>query len=175
MIIHIRGDEALDTGAMLARLVERQRGRELRLGRRIIGWNLDDTIVVRSEGIALAQLQRYVRHFAPQRHVVFDHRFPAAAADQYFAFARELHDYVFAFMKTPSAECLGLQNQLKAQAKHAGWEVVTLNPDRSIQQLEVLLMSAAPAIGTEDPLTLPEAPARRVAARRTPRKTAAAA
>jgi hypothetical protein len=174
MIIHIRADKALDTKSVLASFVERQRGRELRVGRRIIGWNLRDTVVVSSEGATLAQVQQYVRHFAPQRHVVFDHRFPAAASDKYFAFARELRNYVFAFIKTSSAG-LELQNQFKAQSKQSNWEVVTLNPDRTIQQLEVLLLSAAPALGTEDPLILPNAAARRIAPRRTPRKTAAAA
>ena len=175
MIIHIRTDEALDTKGVLANFVERQRGRELRVGKRIIGWNLHDTVVVRSDGVTLPQLQKYVRHFAPQRHVVFDHRFPAAATDKYFAFARELRNYVFAFIKTPMVDRLALQNQLKAQSKQSNFEVVTLNPDRTIQQLEVLLLSAAPALGTEDPLILPDAPARRIATRRAPRKTAAAA
>lgn len=174
MVIHIRGANASDTGTMLLQFVERQRGRELRLGKRVIGWNLNDTIVVRSEGLSAAQLHTYVRHFAPQRHVVFDHVFPAAAVEQYFSFAREIRNYVFAFLKTPSgSQCL-LQSRLKERAKNASCEIVTLNPDRSVQQLEVLLLSAARVLGTNDPLVLPKTPSRR-APRAGTRKTATAA
>jgi hypothetical protein len=175
MVIHIQGDNARDTSTMLSRFVERQRGRELRLGRRVIGWNLDETIVMRSDGVSAAQLQKYVRHFAPQRHVVFDHSFPPAALDEYFAMARELRTYMFAFMKPPAGANCPLQSELRERAKHASCEVVTLNPERGIQQLEVLLLASPAVLGTEEPLSLPEAPARRAAARTRSRKTSAAA
>lgn len=174
MVIHIRGTKTSDTSTMLAHFVERQRGRELRLGKRLIGWNLNDTIVMRSEGVSATKLQQYVRHFAPQRHVVFDHQFPAAAVERYFSFAREMRNYVFAFLKTPTGEHYALQKQLKERAKNASCEIVTLNPDRSIQQLEVLLLSASRVLGTDDPLVLPEAPARRLT-RPSVRKTPEAA
>lgn len=174
MVIHVRGASASDTGTMLQQFVERQRGRELRLGKRLIGWNLNDTVVVRSEGLSAAQLHNYVRHFAPQRHVVFDHVFPAAAVERYFSFAHEMRNYVFAFLKPPSGEQCPLQNRLKERAKNASCEIVTLNPDRSGQQLEVLLLSASRVLGTDDPLVLPETPSRRVARSGT-RKTQTAA
>src|SRR5579872_2835162 len=174
MVIHVRGANAPDTDMMLQRFIERQHGRELLLGKKLIGWNLHDTVVVRSAGLTAAQLQEYVRHFAPQRHVVFDHMFPAAAVDRYCSFAGELRNYVFAFLKRSRSEPCPVQNQLKDRAKDTRCEIVTLNPDRGVQQIEVLLMSASPVLGTDDPLVLPQARRRRTSRVKT-RKTAAAA
>lgn len=175
MVIHVRGSDELRSSMLIQQFVEKRYGRDVRLGRRLIGWNLNDTIVIRSAGLSAAQLQRYVRHFAPQRHVVFDSCFTPAASNSYFAFAREMrNNYVFAFLDAPLGQSQALQTRFKEQIQSTPCEVVTLTPARSVQQLEVLLMSAQRVFRSDEPLVLPE-PTRHRPARSSARKVLRAA
>jgi hypothetical protein len=159
MVIHIGAKDESGDSSTIQQLVEKRNGRELRLGRRLIGWNLNDTIVLRGQGLSQTQIQKYVLHFAAQRHVVFEGVFPAANIDPYIGLAREVRDYLFAFLDTPQQERWSTQALLKEQFRNASCKVVTLRPARSVQQLEVLLLSAPTFLGSYEALVLPE-PAR---------------
>ncbi len=175
MVIHVRGSDELRSSTLIQQFVEKRYGRDLRLGRRLIGWNLNDTIVIRSEGLAAAQLQKYVRHFAPQRHVVFNSCFTPGLSNRYFAIAREMRtNYVFAFLDAPLGQAQALQTRFMEQIQSTRCEVVTLTPTRSVQQIEVLLMSAQRVFRSDEPLVLPE-PTLRRPARSSARKVLTAA
>jgi len=160
MVIHIGATDESGTSNPVQQLVEKRDGRELHVGKRLVGWNLKDTIALRGQSIPQAQLQKYVRHFAVQRHVVFESVFPAAKIDPYIELARELREYLFAFLDEPLPESTSAQALLKAQFLTASCKFVTLRPARSVQQLEVLLLAAPVVLRSYDPLVLPE-PARR--------------
>ena len=160
MVIHVGASDESGFLSPIQQLVEKRDGRELRLGKRLIGWNLKDTIALRGEGLPQAELQKYVRHFAAQRHVVFENIFPPQKIDPYIELARELRDYLFAFLDAPLRESTSTQAMLKAQVLNASCNFVTLRPARSVQQLEVLLLAAPFVLRSYDPLVLPE-PARR--------------
>jgi hypothetical protein len=162
MVIHIGATDESSTSSAIQQLVEKRDGKELRLGKRLIGWNLKDTIVVRRQGLSQAQIQKYVRHFAAQRHVIFEDALPPTNIDPYIVLAREVRDYLFAFLDLPQPEIRSTQAQLMEQFRSASCKVVTLRQARSVQQLEVLLLSAQTVLGSYDPLVLPE-PARRKA------------
>lgn len=160
MVIHIGATDESGISSPIQQLVEKRDGRELHVGKRLIGWNLKDTIALRGQGIPQAQLQKYVRHFAAQRHVVFENMFPPAKIDPYIELAREIREYLFAFLDAPLPESTSTQAQLKTQFLTASCKFVTLRPARSVQQLEVLLLAAPVVLRSYDPLVLPE-PARR--------------
>jgi hypothetical protein len=161
MVIHIRNTDGSGTSKTIEQLVEKRYGKAIVLGKQLIGWNLNDTVVIRSEGLSQSVLQKYVRHFATQRHVIFEDVFPAANIDPYVAMARELRDYLFAFMDTSLRENWLTQVQLKQRFQSAACQVVTLRPARSLQQLEVLLLSAKMVHGSSEPLVLPKMTLRR--------------
>jgi hypothetical protein len=160
MIIHIGATDESGVLSPIQQLVQKRDGKELHVGKRLIGWNLKDTIALRCQGIPQAQLQRYIRHFAAQRHVVFESPFPAAPIDPYIELARELRDYLFAFVEAPVQKSASAQALIKAQFLTASCKVVTLRPARSLPQIEVLLLAAPIVLRSYDPLVLPE-PARR--------------
>jgi hypothetical protein len=160
MVIHLGATDESGISSPIQQLVEKRDGRELHVGKRLIGWNLKDTIVLRGHGVPQAQLQKYVRHFAAQRHVVFENVFPQAQIDPYIELARDLRDYLFAFLDAPLPENTSTQALLKAQFLTASCKFVTLRPARSVQQLEVLLLAAPVVLRSYDALVLPE-PARR--------------
>ena len=174
MVIHVRGSDESEMAAIIQRFADNRHARELRLGRRVIGWNLSDAVVIRSEGLSAATLQKYVCHFAPQRHVVFSRGVPEAECDRYFAVARDLRNYVFAFLDARAAEQRAEQMRLKERVRGASCDIVTLSPDRAIQQLEVLLMAAPLVLGSTEPLVLPQ-PERRRTSRLSPAKEQTAA
>jgi len=159
MVIHVGANDS-GISSPIQQLIEKRDGRELRLGQRLIGWNVKDTIALRGQGLPQAELQKYVRHFAAQRHVVFENIFPSAKIDPYIELARELRDYLFAFLDAPLPGSTSAQAMLKAQFLNASCNFVTLRPARSVQQLEVLLLAAPFVLRSYDPLVLPE-PARR--------------
>ena len=101
-------------------------------------------------------IQKYVHHFSTQRHVIFEAVFPTANIDPYVALAREVRDYLFAFMDTSLRENRVIQVHLKQRFQNAACKVVTLRPARSVQQLEVLLLSARMVRGSSEPLVLPK-------------------
>lgn len=160
MVIHIGATDKSGISNPIQELVEKRDGKELRLGKRLVGWNLKETIALRGQGLSQAQIQKYVRHFAAQRHVVFEHGFPSAKLDAYIALAREIRDYHFAFLDTPLQNGASIQALLKEQFRSASCQFVTLRPARSVQQIEALLLSAPIILRSYDPLVLPE-PARR--------------
>ncbi|HLW37302.1 MAG TPA: hypothetical protein VKR99_02615 [Candidatus Eremiobacteraceae bacterium] len=174
MVIQLCGVESSDALAPIPQLVEKRYGKEIRLGNRLIGWNLNDTIVVRSEGLTPSQLSKFVRHFATQRHVIFESLSPPKNIGPYVSLARELRDYLFAFVDSPLAEHLRAVERLKEQFQNAPCKVVTLRPARSVPQLEVLLLSAKPVLRSYEPLVLPAAAIRRTTSS-APRKTQKAA
>jgi len=106
-------------------------------------------------------IQKYVRHFSTQRHVIFENVFPASNIGPYVTMARELRDYLFAFMDTTLRENWLTQAHLKERFQNAACRVVTLRPARSVQQLEVLLLSAKMVRGGSEPLVLPKTTVRR--------------
>lgn len=182
MVIQIRGTDDSGKSAIIQSLVEKRNGREIRLGKRIIGWNLGETIIVRSDGATHGELRRLVRHFAPQRNVVFEAMIPPRDTGSYLSLAKEMRDYMFAFVNTPLQICLRnaridaqghelrednlreqwlAQHKQKEQLKTAGCEVATLQHDRALQQIEVLLMSARPVPGSYEAITMPKAAPRR--------------
>ena len=154
MVIHIGATGDSGISSPIQQLVDKRDGKELRLAKRLIGWNLKDTIALRGQGLPQPELQKYVRHFAGQRHVVFENMLPPEEIDPYIALARELRDYLFAFLDVPLPECMSAQ--LKAQFLSASCKFVTLRPARSVQQLEVLLLAAPFVLRSHDPLVLPE-------------------
>ena len=182
MVIQIRGTDDSGKSVIIQSLIEKRNGREIRLGKRIIGWNLGETIIVRSDGASHAEVRRLVRHFAPQRHVVFEAGIPPSDTRSYLSLAKEVRGYMFAFVNTPLQICLrnartdvqahelredNLREQWVAQHKQkellksSGCEVVTLQHDRALQQIEVLLMAAQTVPGSYDAITLPKAAPRR--------------
>ena len=173
MVIHIYAADGSDTPSTVEQLVEKRNGRELHLGKRLIGWNLNDTIAICRRAVPDAQVQQFVRHFASQRHVVFEDAFPAASVEPYTVLAREVKNYLFAFLDTAAQERWAAQALLKNRIRSASCEVVTLRAARSIQQLEALLLSAQMVLGSYNPLVLPEPPRR--TARASTRKTSKAA
>ncbi|MDQ6780918.1 MAG: hypothetical protein M3Z37_07190 [Candidatus Eremiobacteraeota bacterium] len=174
MIIHIRGADGIGRPSLVDQLIEKHNGRELFVGKRPIGWNLHDTIVVRSQGLTQAMARSYVEHFAPQRHVIFEDTFAKPPPAPYLAHVQRVSDYLFAFVDL-RAEALRDQllrrqcqahDKLERSIRGAGCTVVKLRPDRAVPQVEALLLSARCVLGSCEPLAMPHAHARLPAVQR---------
>jgi hypothetical protein len=156
MVIHVRSTDEASSTALLQHFVENRNGRDLYLGKRLLGWSVSDAIVIRSEALPSSLVQKYVRHFAAQRHVLFSRRFTPVAANPYLALAHELRNYMFALLDPFAADAQTFQARLKTHIKSPACEIVTLAPARGVHQLEVLLMSAPRVLRSDEPLELPE-------------------
>ncbi|MDQ6767938.1 MAG: hypothetical protein M3Z41_09040 [Candidatus Eremiobacteraeota bacterium] len=177
MIIQILGAHGFGQTTAFEHFIEKRNGSELRLGKRLIGWNLRDTVLLSTGGVSQNELRGYVRHFAAQRHVVFESPLMPAKSDPFLGLAREVKDYLFAFIDTPfeiwlrniraQSDSADLSEQLvreqwlrqlkhKEQFRNEGYGVVTLRHGRSIQQIEALLLSARFVSGCYEALTLPK-------------------
>jgi hypothetical protein len=157
MVIHVRSTDEASSTTLIRHFVENRHGRELYLGKRLLGWSLSDAIVLRSEALSSSLVQRYVRHFAAQRHVLFSRCFTPTAANPYLALAHELRNYMFAVLDPCAADGQSFQARLKKHIKSPACEIVTLTPARGVHQLEVLLMSSPRVLRSDEPLELPEA------------------
>lgn len=175
MIIHLRATDGVGGPSLVDQLIEKRNGRELFVGKRVIGWNLHDTIVVRSQGLTQAAARRYVEHFAPQRHVIFEDMFAKPPPALYLAQVRRVSDYLFAFVDL-HVEAMRDQwlrrkyqayDKLERSIRGAGCSVVKLNPDRGVPQVEALLLSARCVLGSCEPLAMPTAQGRIPAAQLT--------
>lgn len=169
MVIHVDVAAESATPSPTQQLADTKNGREIRLGKRLLGWNLNDTVVLRSQGLSQALIENYVRHFAAQRHVIFESDFQHSKLDPFIALARDVRDYLFAFVETQALQGNSTR-AIKETVLRASCNVVTLRPDRSVQQLEVLLLASPLVLGSYEPLVLPQA-----ASRTSSRKTEKAA
>jgi hypothetical protein len=157
MVIHVRSTDEASSTTLIQHFVENRHGRDLYVGKRLLGWSLSDAIVIRSEALSSSLVQKYVRHFAAQRHVLFSRCFAPTAANPYLVLANELRNYMFALLDPATADAQSFQARLKRHIKSPACEIVTLAPARGVHQLEVLLMSSPRVLRSDEPLELPEA------------------
>lgn len=156
MVIHLSAGNAMARSSPMQQLVESRGSEELRYAKTAIAWSLRDAVVMRAEGLPATQLQKLVRHFAIQRHVLVEKELQRTTLTSYIALAKEIRDYFFAFIEAPLPAIPPREVHLKERILAAGCKIVTLRPSRSLQQLEVLLLSAPRVLGSYEPLVFPD-------------------